>query len=387
MNILLYDILGSYIQPDIVESLQKLGHKCKDIQYITSERYYDEGLEKQLTAELKNNHYDFVMSTNFYPMIAKICYKHDIIYKSWCYDAPQNLPNEECFDFPTNQIFTFDRGECIRYWNLGLDNVYHLPLAVNTKRLDRFKPDTAQFGADISFVGKLYESLLAALKKDMNEHDSGYIDGIVSFQHKVIGQYIISDLITDELVESICATYRNKNPQAVQPNARQLAYAITTYVTQLDRIQLLRMASRIGKTCLYSYEITKGLLPLLEGVDIRGPVDYNNIMPIIFKSTKINLCPTLRNISTGIPLRSLDVLGCGAFLLSNFQPELAEYFEEGKEVVMYSTLAEANDLMQYYLKHDSERDSIAAAGYRRAKEDFSYEKQLTKLITLEGDFT
>lgn len=381
MNILLYDIVGSYMQDDLLISLKEMGHNYKSILYNIQERYYDAGLEAHMEKELRENHYDIVLTTNFYPMVAKICYKNNIIYKSWCYDAPLNLPNEESFDLPTNQIYTFDRGEVIRYRKMGLDTVYHLPLAVNIERLNKIKPDYEKYGADIALIGKLYESTLSDLKRNMNDYDRGQVEGIVEAQHKVIGNYIIYDLITDELVESICKTYREKDPNAVQPTKRQLAYSITTYVTQLDRIQLLRMAARLGETNLYTYKITEGLIPLLEGVKIKEPVEYLTTMPSIFKSTKINLCPTIRNISTGIPLRSLDILACGAFLLSNFQPELAEWFEDGKEVAMYSSMEEAYDKMKYYLAHDSEREKIAAAGYEIVKEEFNYKKQLSILLS------
>ena len=42
----------------------------------------------------------------------------------------------------------------------------------------------------------------------------------------------------------------------------------------------------------------------------------------------------------------MDILGAGGFLLSNYQPELAEYFEDGKEVVMYHSRADLVEKVQ-----------------------------------------
>ena len=47
---------------------------------------------------------------------------------------------------------------------------------------------------------------------------------------------------------------------------------------------------------------------------------------------------TIRNIRTGIPLRVWDILGAGGFLLTNFQVELPDYFENGKDIVYYEDI-------------------------------------------------
>ena len=38
----------------------------------------------------------------------------------------------------------------------------------------------------------------------------------------------------------------------------------------------------------------------------------------MFANSKVNLNITLRNIKTGIPLRALDIMGAGGFLLTNY---------------------------------------------------------------------
>ena len=59
----------------------------------------------------------------------------------------------------------------------------------------------------------------------------------------------------------------------------------------------------------------------MDKVEVCGPVDYVKEMPYVFKNTKINLNMTLRSIWTGIPLRAIDVMGCGGFLLTNYQAD------------------------------------------------------------------
>ena len=68
------------------------------------------------------------------------------------------------------------------------------------------------------------------------------------------------------------------------------------------------------------------------------------------------------------------------FLLSNYQPELAEFFVPGEELVLYDSMADLEDKVCYYLAHDEERKRIALNGYRKVCEQFSYEKRLKEMF-------
>ena len=103
-------------------------------------------------------------------------------------------------------------------------------------------------------------------------------------------------------------------------------------------------------------------------------------MPEVFKGSLINLCPIFRGNISGIPLRIMDVMGCRAFVMSSYCPELAEEFKEGREAVMYKDAAEALEKAAYYLSHEDERTAIAAAGYELVKKRYSYEGQLEKIF-------
>ncbi len=113
-------------------------------------------------------------------------------------------------------------------------------------------------------------------------------------------------------------------------------------------------------------------------------MDYTSQMPKIFRDSKINLNMSLRSITSGIPLRALDVMGAGGFLLSNYQPELAECFEDGKELALYGSAQELIEKAAYYLAHEEERQEIAAAGFRKVQELFSYEVKVKQMLELAG---
>lgn len=153
------------------------------------------------------------MSINFFPLVATLCHAHQIPYLAWCYDSPLEEKLEECFSYDTNRIFLFDRIEAEHYQSLGYSRVYHLPLAVNTDRLDRLQFSPAQMQkhrCDVSFIGHLYESPLQVLLYSADDYIKGYIEGILQAQLRVYGYYFIDELITDELLDSVNQSSGNR---------------------------------------------------------------------------------------------------------------------------------------------------------------------------------
>ena len=106
-------------------------------------------------------------------------------------------------------------------------------------------------------------------------------------------------------------------------------------------------------------------------------------MPHIFHDAKINLNIALRVIQTGIPLRVLDVMGCGGFVLTNYREEIAEHFVNGAECVIYEDIEDMYAKAQYYLSHDTERRQIAANGLAKVQRDFTFEQALAGMLGAE----
>lgn len=382
MNILLYDFLNSYIQYDLIYFLKKMGHKCNSILYRKQlDKYEDADFMDAMEREASRGDYDLVLTTNFWPVVSKVCNNHDLPYVSWFFDSPPNLPTAECMEYPCNRIYFFARGDYETYKSLGLDNVFYLPLAVNIDRLDAVRPDKKKYGAEISFVGNLYESMLPAIKANMNDFQKGYVDSVVNAQMLVYGGYLVDSLITEGFAKSVRERYRSLSEKAIQITRQELAWAVASHVTHLDRMSLLRLLSGKHEMNLYTYELSDAEKKLLPNVKYCGPVNYIEEMPQVFKASKVNLCPVLKANRTGIPLRALDIMGCGGFLLSSYQQELDEYFINEGECVMYSSLEDALDKADFYLKNDELRTPIAEAGMRRIREQFRYEDRIERLLS------
>lgn len=384
MNILLIDI-GSFIQPDIIYTLNKMNINCKNIKYIfpngDTGKYHNEEFERLMRQELNESSYDAVFSTNLIPIIGKIAYESNLPYIAWSYDSPLNLSSHEYFDLPNTNVFLFDRTEAENFRKSGYDNFHHLPLAVNCERLSKISAEP-RFQSDISFVGKLYSSTYPILRSEMDPYEQGYCDALITSQLNIYGSYFISNSLTPELINSINQAYNSRAGRLknLSLTAAQLSYSMASHITHIERISLLNMLSSKYDVHLYTGEdITENEL-LSKKVRVHGTLSYSEEMPAVFKSSSINLCPALKATQSGIPLRALDIIGSASFILSNWQAELAENFMDGEEVVMYESMEDALEKADFYLKHSEIRQSIAHAGFKKASENFRYEDRISYML-------
>ena len=387
MTILVVDT-GSFMIPDFILKLNESGYKYKSIRYLfdrdnIDSKYYNEEFEDLLNNELEKG-YDCVFTTNFYPVIARVCYEREIKYIAWSYDSPMNLTGIDEMTHPTNYLFLFDRSDVEKYKKVGLEHVYHLPLAVNCDRLDKVRGDD-KYSTDVSFLGQLYSSTLPVLKKIMSPYQQEFVDQLVQTQLKIYGNWFVDDMLTDKIIEDMNSHFLSLSQSAIQITREELAYSIAQQITYYERISLMRLIRSRGYSVdLYTRALSETDSQLLKGITVHGALSYGIEMPRLFKSSKINLNATLKILKSGIPLRALDIMGCGGFLLTNYQPEIEEYFRDGTDVAMYMSMEEAVDKTSYYLAHEDERIRIAQSGYEIVKNKFRYEDRINEMFRIAG---
>ncbi len=103
-------------------------------------------------------------------------------------------------------------------------------------------------------------------------------------------------------------------------------------------------------------------------------------MPLVFRDSRINLNTTTRSMKSGLAQRIWDVLGCGGFLLSNYQPELEDYFEIGKDLEVYENYDELIEKIDYYLKNEDKRLEITSNGCLTVKTSHSTLNRVIEII-------
>ena len=147
-------------------------------------------------------------------------------------------------------------------------------------------------------------------------------------------------------------------------------------VTEQERLRLLGRVSEEFSLDLY----TASDFSPLPHAHYRGLAKTTTEMPKVFLFSKINLNFTSKPIRSGLPLRIWDILGAGGFLLTNFQSEIPEYFEVGKDLEAFASEEELVEKIRYYLAHNEEREEIARNGYQKAKEQYSLETRVRQML-------
>ncbi len=382
MRILIYD-WESYFQYDIKQLSKEKGISFDCFYWKFIDKNNDDKFENWFSQKFDLKKYDCLFSVDYWPLLSKVAQRNGIHYVAWSYDNPLNVINiEETLGNPVNTVIFFDRVQMQNYKNKGFNTVHYMPLAVNTSRLENVKlsgEEKSYYGADVSFVGSLYESRLHDIKNIVDEYSNGYIEAVVRAQQNLYGCYLFDEVITQSFIDSINSMIKKDHPESHFVLLKEaLTFAMASEVTRKERIALLTLLGRRYNVKLYSFHSSQ----LLQGVDCRPPVNYVSEMPKVFMASKINLNPVLRCIQSGIPLRALDVMGTGGFLLSSYQPELDEYFLNDEEMVMYESIEDATEKTNYYLQHDDIRERIAQKGKKKIAENFSMSDRLDSIMNL-----
>jgi hypothetical protein len=85
--------------------------------------------------------------------------------------------------------------------------------------------------------------------------------------------------------------------------------------------------------------------------------------------TKIALCFLSKLNGDSYTRRNFQIPAMRTFMLSEYTPDLASLFEEGKEAEFFRSQGELVDKIRYYLQHDREREEIARHGHKRLLAD------------------
>ena len=381
MTILIYR-WHAYNYADIIATLHSMKHQVDIIEQDLADYDEDAAFEARLSRQLESKEYDFVFTVNYYGAISNVCERHHIRYVIWTCDNPLISMYHKSFYNECNYIFTFDKTNYIEFSGMGAKHIYYLPLGVDTDRIDtllRNADDLPMYANEIAFVGNLYErNTYDKIEPSLPEYLKGYFDAVIQAQLNISGGNIIEDMLTTDILEQVQEYFELKKSKDSFSDLG-LIFSTTVLgfkVAQVQRRSALIALSKKYPVTLYSNSNASDLLK----VENRGSVDYWSQMPKVFHMSKINLNFTIPNIKSGLPLRMWDIMGAGGFLMTNFQAEIPDFFEIGRDLVCFESEQELVEKCGYYLTHEEERIQIARNGYEKVKELHSVRARLNQII-------
>lgn len=421
MHILMYR-WKAYNYRDIEQTFLLLGHTVDNIEQELGSYDVSPEFERVIEEKIRGTHYDMVFTVNYFPLISNVCERTGVNYVSWTCDNPLISMYHESVFHACNYIFTFDKTNYLEFRGMGVKHIWYLPLAVDTERMDALlgapeedgttgivrkgmktagtvpegtgeagrrktaqDPEMQKYRGDVAFVGSLYErNSYDKIKNRLPEYLRGYFDAVMEAQLNISGANIVEPMMTTNILEQLQEYFQLEKSEGSFSDLG-LIFQTTVLgfkIAEIERRRALIELSKHYKVNVYSNSDVSDLLR----IQYCGSVDYWSEMPKVFRMSKINLNFTIPNIKSGIPLRIWDVLGCGGFLLTNYQAEIPYYFKEGEDLVCFDGLEDLCEKVGYYLEHEEERKRIAWNGYRKVREKHSYiERIRTILDTVAGE--
>lgn len=398
MHILMYR-WKAYNYRDIEQTFLLLGHTVDNIEQELGSYDVSPEFERVIEEKIRGTHYDMVFTVNYFPLISNVCERTGVKYVSWTCDNPLISMYHESVFHACNYIFTFDKTNYLEFRGMGVKHIWYLPLAVDTERMDALlgapeKPERRnatqdsemrKYRGDVAFVGSLYErNSYDKIKNRLPEYLRGYFDAVMEAQLNISGANIVEPMLTTNILEQLQEYFQLEKSEGSFSDLG-LIFQTTVLgfkIAEIERRRALIELSKHYRVNVYSNSNVSDLLR----IQYCGSVDYWSEMPKVFRMSKINLNFTIPNIKSGIPLRIWDVLGCGGFLLTNYQAEIPYYFKEGEDLVCFDGLEDLCEKVGYYLEHEEERKRIAWNGYHKVREKHSYIERIhTILDTVAGE--
>ena len=382
MNKILMYRWKAYNYKDIKCTFESMGYEVKEVWQDLLNYDVDEEFAEKLRGIVRAESFEFLFTVNYFPLISNVCQECGLLYVCWSCDNPLiSMYHQSVFN-DVNRIFLFDLTNVEEFKGMGVEHVYHLPLAVDCGRLDYLFANTKHqqdFLNEISFVGSLYEkNSYDKLEYTLPEYLRGYFEALMEAQRDLQGMNIIDRMLTPEILMEL-ENYFELEKSEDSLSDLNLIFSVTTLgfkIAQKQRRRILIDLSKHHDVSIYTNSSTNDLLR----VKYKGSVDYWSEMPFVFRDSKINLNMTIPNIKSGVPLRIYDILGAGGFCLTNFQAELPMLFENEKHLVWYYSNEDLYEKVDYYLRHETELEHIATAGREYVRENCGYESRLEEIL-------
>lgn len=370
----------------IAYALDRIGHEVA---------IYPQPIEKVLDKNdymqnfctfLQNSALDFVISNIFNPCLAQMTHDLNLKYVVYGMDSPMFTiyRYEKESRYNNCYLFLLDRMECERLKMHGYTNVYHMPLGSDDYTAGNISisdEEINKYQCDISFVGSLYSDNIFDQNIEKFPRAVQDIFSVILERSALWWDGIdrLSPQLVPEVIGEIKKVFSNvEKPARNMGDAEYLrAWFFARKWTHIERTLLLELLADYYDLRLYTWD--HQIVP--KSIRRFPTVKFEESLKVYY-SSKININITLRSIESGIPLRIFDIMSVGGFVLSNWQPEIPELFEEGKEIVTFRTPEEMLDKADFYLNHEEERLKIAINGYRKVKECYTFEHQLKKIISI-----
>ncbi len=361
-----------FLQREICNAAKTTSDECIRIDYeqLKSVVEYENVLQKSIQREKP----DMFVSVNMLGfdgngIFSEYCTRYGIPVAVWFVDDPRPvLLNQKKFITGDMTAFCWERDYIQTLLDAGFSHAYYLPLATDPLIFSDQNNSSGQ-KIPLAFAGT---SMAGSFRNDLRKKFlwTKEIEPLVS-------------TIAEELLESPSVNILSRINQisagmniSLPFNDQRNRVWLQSYI--IHTAGMLKRKRTVESLKNHSIELfgdSDGWTDLLgEGYIIHPPVDYTTQLCDIYHSAMINLNITSCQMTTAVNQRIFDVPVSGNFLITDFQKDLEELFEDD-EIVMYRNLQELNELCSWYSVNEHSRRKIIGKAKARIVKQHTYENR------------
>jgi len=153
---------------------------------------------------------------------------------------------------------------------------------------------------------------------------------------------------------------------------------IMPFSVNIDKFKNLRLTKNIDAMTAYTvredvYPNRKDVLRAIKETGVvshSGKTSMNRYIELINES---KIFVTSNNIFRSLSMKYTECMSCGTFLLADEPEDLNRFgYKDGQHLVIYNGLKDLKDKINYFLKHDKEREQIAKSGMEFVRKNYNH---------------
>ena len=217
------------------------------------------------------------------------------------------------------------------------------------------------------------ERILDEIKGEQEKHDFLFTGSLIldQFFHKERITFL-EQLVNDKVDLNLLINLNDNSSKSMA--IRQLAFILSRSLDKTGLGFINQKINGLNKVSKLEYfprssKVSKSLKRLIKepvfGIEMFTEMANSNVTFNIHGDIAKNFAANMR---------LYEATGAGSCLLTDWKPDLANYFADD-EVVAYKSIAEAKEKLSWLLNHPEEMKSIAAKGQKRTLKDHNFKNR------------
>ncbi|MCB2210538.1 glycosyltransferase [bacterium] len=359
---------GYYLQGEIRNALERLGHRVVPIRYLEHGKVIEQLLLSSLEADLliTVNHLGFDQDGELAALLEKI----QLPYVSWFADRPQYiLLDHNAAAGEMAHVYTWEKQTIAELKDYGFERVSYLPLAT----------DETVFGS------------LASKRNGLNGPRwvaNSMVEPVLEWERRANARSAHESLLNMAVEELLS---ERRDPLTVL-NEAVLQYPVMTQDwTHGDRLRMATLvafrATREDRKRIAEAAHTTGLeivgddgwRELMPTTTHHPSIDYGPALALYYNSS-IQLNSTSFQMPTSVNQRIFDVPCAGGVLLTDAQEDVFDLFDAEQECFTFRTPEEARDKVKYIKRHEAEAYKRSKRAREHILRDHTYTQRLQTIV-------